>query len=75
MTSRNNPRPKPGQAKSTVDLVIKDLKERKAFGLQKYGVVHQHDNGRNHLQDLYEELLDGAVYVKAEMLKRDKVKK
>ncbi len=65
-----NPPPQVGVAPHTVDLVQADFTARKAFGLAKYGVAHQHDNGRDHLQDLYEELLDAAVYVRAEIEKR-----
>jgi hypothetical protein len=68
----SQPAPAAGLAPHTVDLVVADLAERKRYGVKKYGVVaHQHDNGRNHLVDLYEELLDGAVYVRAE-LERDR---
>lgn len=62
--------PKPGSASPTVDLVLADLAERKAYGTAKYGVAHQSDNGRDHLVDLYQELLDGCVYVRAEIERR-----
>ncbi len=65
-----NPPPQPGIAPHTVDLVQADLVARKAFGVAKYGVAHQHDNGRDHLQDVYEELLDAAIYVRAELERR-----
>jgi len=49
---------------STTTYVIADMKEREAFGLQKYGkVLHEHTD-EDMLQHLYEELLDGAVYIK-----------
>lgn len=50
---------------SAHDLVIADLAERKAFGLAKYGVTLQANNGRDTLQDLYEELLDALCYTRA----------
>lgn len=44
--------------------VIRDMEARRQFGLKKYGrPVHPH-NGRNALQDAYEEQLDQAVYLR-----------
>lgn len=67
-----NPPPKSGKAPPTWELVVEDMKTRDKAGKRKYGVRHQHDNGRDHLQDAYEEALDLAVYLKAEILKRKK---
>lgn len=49
---------------SAHDLVAADMQERKAFGLRKYGVTLQAHNGRDTLQDAYEEVLDLAVYLR-----------
>jgi len=49
---------------SAHDLVAADLAERKAFGLAKYGQTLQAHNGRDTLQDLYEELLDATCYMR-----------
>jgi hypothetical protein len=57
-------------APSAHDLVIKDMEDRKAFGLQKYGTLLQHDNGRDHLVDAYQEVLDLAVYLRNEIERR-----
>lgn len=38
------------------------LKERKAYGLAKYGTILQAHNGRNAVNDLVDELLDAIVY-------------
>lgn len=46
------------------DLVIQDIKERKAMGERKYGTALQAGNGRDMLQDAYEEVLDLAVYLR-----------
>lgn len=46
------------------DLVIEDMRKRKEFGLAKYGTILQAGNGRNALQDAYEEVLDLAVYLR-----------
>jgi hypothetical protein len=64
------PAPLTGQARATWDLVVADMQARDAGGAAKYGVRHQHDNGRDHLVDAYQELLDGAVYLRAEIERR-----
>lgn len=46
------------------DMVIEDIEERKQFGIRKYGTALQAGNGRNHLQDAYEEVLDLVVYLR-----------
>lgn len=45
-------------------MVIEDIEARKAVGLERYGTLLQANNGRDSLQDLYEELLDAATYVR-----------
>jgi hypothetical protein len=65
-----NPPPEVGAAPATWDLVKVDIEARDKMGQQKYGVRHQHDNGRDHLRDLYEELLDATVYMRAEIERR-----
>lgn len=62
--------PIPGSGVPTHDLVSSDFSKRRAFGISKYGVDHQHDNGRDHLLDLYEELMDAVIYARAEIEKR-----
>jgi hypothetical protein len=47
--------------------VVTDFRERKKFGLRKYGTTLQAFNGRNWRMDLYEELLDAAVYARQGM--------
>ena len=51
--------------------VMADLMERVQKGLDTYGTPLQTDNGRNALQDLYEELLDAAMYIKQKLLELD----
>ena len=46
------------------NFVIHDMKERQNFGLQKYGKSLTVNTDEDMLQHLYEELLDGAVYIK-----------
>ena len=72
LESSNKPQPDPmrGEAPATWDLVVADMKERDRFGADKYGVQHQHDNGRDHLVDAYQELLDLTMYLRAEIAER-----
>lgn len=58
------PEPKKVEGPSMHDLVIVDMARRKEFGLAKYGTILQAGNGRNALQDAYEEVLDLAVYLR-----------
>lgn len=61
------PSPLDSSGVAVADLVIKDMADRKAFGLQKYGTSLKTNNGRNNLIDLYQEVLDTAVYIRAEI--------
>ncbi len=49
----------------------KDMIDRKAFGLQKYGRMLQAFNGRNPLVDSLQEQLDDIVYTKQAMIEWD----
>lgn len=51
----------------SVDSVIKDIADRKKFGIAKYGTALQPNNGRNNLIDCYQELLDLLVYLRSEI--------
>ena len=44
--------------------VIKDIRKREAFGLQKYGKALHKFTDEDMLQHLYEELLDASIYIK-----------
>jgi hypothetical protein len=65
------PKPKPNNHPAAWDLVLKDIKKRDDFGLRKYGVRLQPYNGRDTLQDVYEELLDAVVYIRTLLYERD----
>lgn len=54
------------------DLVSDDVQVRKQVGIKKYGMPLQASNGRDHLQDAYEEALDLAIYLKAQIESRNK---
>ena len=65
------PPPKPNNLPSMHDLVMRDMAERKQFGWEKYKSLLQPFNGRDPLKDLYEEILDAAVYIRQAMWERD----
>lgn len=67
---RDQMAPIPNERPSAHDLVSDDMLERKAYGLNKYASLLQAGNGRNALQDLYEELMDAVVYVRTELEER-----
>lgn len=52
-------------------IVIKDMASRNNFGKEKYGVGLKPFNGRDTLQDAYEEALDLAVYLRTALYERD----
>lgn len=51
-------------------LVQEDIEKRIDFGEKEYGERLTTFNGRNALQDAYEEVLDLAVYLKQELMER-----
>ncbi|HFQ5360115.1 hypothetical protein [Vibrio vulnificus] len=67
--------PQPNLAANSIAVVpevMKDLTDRLAKGVNTYGTPLMTHNGRNALQDLYEELLDAACYVKQLMMEQVK---
>lgn len=66
------PDPKPNDLPAVWDLVIADMAARDRTGAQRYGTRLQPDNGRDTLRDLYEELLDAAVYARTLLYERDR---
>jgi len=62
--NKKQPRPKKNKLPAVWDLVILDMNKRDKFGLERYGVRLQPHNGRNVLQDAYEEALDLVVYLR-----------
>jgi len=57
--------------KPVVAQVMIDLTERMEIGIKTYGEALRANNGRDALQDAYEEALDLACYLKQEMIERD----
>ena len=58
----------------TVYLVIEDLLKRKEAGIKAYGKPLHANNGRDALQDAYEEALDLAQYLKQAIDERNEKK-
>lgn len=52
------------------DLVKADMAARDKLGAERYGRRLQPFNGRDYCRDVYEELLDGAVYIRGLMHER-----
>lgn len=57
--------------KPVVAQVLIDLTERMEIGIKTYGEALRANNGRDALQDAYEEALDLACYLKQAMIERD----
>jgi hypothetical protein len=53
------------------DLVLEDMKARDQLGMHRYGTRLEPFNGRDALQDAYEEALDLAVYLKQAIVERN----
>jgi len=57
--------------KDIADLVVVDIKKRKVMGKAKYGVPLRANNGRNALQDAYEEAQDMTLYLKQKLVEEE----
>lgn len=60
--------------KVAANRVLADMVERDRLGRERYGTPLTTNNGRDHLVDAYQELLDGAVYLKAAWLEGEQVR-
>ena len=67
----NQPIPIHNNEPASWELVVLDMVERDHFGIGKYGTPLQPHNGRDTLMDLYQELLDAAVYTRTLIYERD----
>lgn len=56
-----------GISESVIPLVLADMRDRDAVGRQRYGTPLTSGNGRDHLVDAYQEMLDGCVYLMNEL--------
>jgi hypothetical protein len=66
------PKPVRNDMPASWDLVMVDIKKRDAFGEAKYGTRLQPHNGRDGLQDAYEEALDLVCYLRMCLFERDR---
>jgi hypothetical protein len=66
----SQPDPVPG-VEAVGPLVIKDVAERMALGMSRYGTPLQTFNGRRSLVDAYEELLDLLMYLRQFIAEQD----
>lgn len=71
----DQPLPTPNEYRDIQSMVIDDLGKRRLVGIERYGTALQPFNGRKSLRDIYEELLDAAVYVKQRLVEEDLVDK
>lgn len=53
------------------DLVVKDIENRKAIGLARYGQYLKAHDGRDALLDAYEEAMDLSIYLRKCLYERD----
>lgn len=60
-----------GEGTEILPLVLKDLQDRATAGKLKYGTTLKTGNGRDVLLDIYQELLDAAMYIRQQMAERD----
>ncbi|MET8006289.1 hypothetical protein [Nonomuraea glycinis] len=60
----DQPLPIPNNQPDVQSLLIADIEERRQLGITRYGTALQPHNGRDALRDLYEELIDAALYVR-----------
>lgn len=52
-----------GVGENVLPLVIVDMHARDAVGLERYGIPLTSGDGRDHLVEAYEEMLDASVYL------------
>ena len=64
------PMPTEGAGKPVMDLVVSDLAQRRAKGIETYGKPLRAHNGRDALWDAYEEALDLCCYLRQEIEER-----
>jgi len=69
------PKPQPNASKPIWEMVIEDMHERDQVGRQRYGTPLQAHNGRDTLQDAYEEALNLVVYLRQTIEERNQKEK
>jgi hypothetical protein len=66
----SQPLPIPNQHPGVQAAVIADIGTRTELGIRRYGTALQPFNGRDALQDAYEEAIDLTVYLKQALMER-----
>lgn len=69
--AQHQPMPRKTNGIAIQDLVIADIADRKAVGLERYGTLLQAHNGRDALMDAYQEVLDLAAFLRQVIAERD----
>lgn len=67
------PNPKPG-VENISELVLADVQDRVNVGLARYGTNLMSHNGRDSMQDLYEEELDKIMYLRQALVEWDRLR-
>ena len=67
----DQPLPETNDLPFVQDQVIVDIEQRKQVGIERYGTPLQAFNGRDALQDAYEEAIDLCMYLKQLIIERD----
>lgn len=68
----SQPMPTVNSSPDIQSMVIHDIEKRRELGISRYGTALQPNNGRDALQDAYEESIDLAMYLKQAIVERDK---
>lgn len=66
----DQPLPVPNDETDIQTLVMRDIEDRRELGIRRYGTALQPHNGRDALQDAYEEAIDLAMYLKQLIVER-----
>jgi hypothetical protein len=64
---RDNAHVSLGVDADVISLVLSDMRDRDVIGQKRYGTRLTSGNGRDHLVDAYQELLDSCVYLMNEL--------
>lgn len=67
----DQPLPIPNDETDIQTLVMRDIEDRRELGIRRYGTALQPHNGRDALQDAYEEAIDLAMYLKQLIVERE----
>jgi hypothetical protein len=69
----DQPLPVPNDSPDIQSQVIADIVARRELGISRYSTALQPHNQRDAVRDLYEELLDGAMYARQLLAERDAI--